>query len=111
MSGNILHSAHGFCFSVQSCISISTNQLFINDLTYIIDYARLRLYSDGTTLYLSIRSYHILIKKSSNQELRASLMCFSHGSRVIISINESKSPLFTFGGGSPGGGDTPRKIG
>lgn len=43
--------------------------LFINDLPYFINYAQLRLYADDITL--------LIIKQCYNQELKASLMCFS----------------------------------
>ena len=67
--------------------------LFINDLTYFINDAKLRLYADHTTLYLSHSNQEVLKSRAQSKfdVLQSWFKC------SYLSINESKTKVSTTG--------------
>ena len=71
--------------------------LFINDLTYSINDAKLRLYADDTTLYLSHPNQDVLESRSQSKfnVLQSWFKC------NYLSINESKTKVLPLGDNPP----------
>ena len=71
--------------------------LFINDLTYFVNDAKLRLYADDTTLYLSHPNQYALELRSQSKfdVLQSWFKC------NYLSINESKTKVLPLGDNPP----------
>ena len=67
--------------------------LFINDLTYFVNDAKLRLYADDTTLYLSHPNQYAL---DSRPQSKFDVLQ-SWFKRIYSSINESKTKVSPLG--------------
>ena len=71
--------------------------LLINDLTYFVNDAKLRLYADDTTLYLSHANQYALESRFQ----RKFNMLQSWFKRNYLSINESKTKVLPLGDNPP----------
>ena len=71
--------------------------LFINDLTYFVNNAKLRLYADDTTLYLSHPNQYTLESRSQSKFD----VLQSWFKRNYLSINESKTKVLPLGDNPP----------
>ena len=71
--------------------------LFINDLTYFVNNAKLRLYADDTTLYLSHPDKYALESRSQSKFD----VLQSWFKRNYLSINESKTKVLPLGDNPP----------
>ena len=71
--------------------------LFINDLTYFIDDAKLRLCADDATLYLSHTNHEVLESRTQSKfdVLQSWFKC------IYLSINESKTKVLPLGDNPP----------
>ena len=71
--------------------------LFINDLTYFVNGAKLRLYADDTELYLSHSNQYVLESRSQNKfdVLQSWFKC------NYLSINKSKTKVLPLGDNPP----------
>ena len=71
--------------------------LFINNLTYSVDEAKLRRYAEDTTLYLSHPNQDVLESRSQSKfdVLKSWFTC------NYLSINESKTKVLPLGDNSP----------
>ena len=82
---------------VQGSILGPLLNLFINDLTYFVNNAKLRLYADDTTLYLSHPDKYALQSRSQSK----SDVLQSWFKRNYLNINESKTKVLPLGDNPP----------